>query len=200
MSLTISLSTEQIERCFARLGLGIRFSAEETRAFATIPVVSCSQPVFLFPSPLANASLTLSNLMAKVGTNPASPPSFFEHSWYSSEAFMQTPCAPGWHAILMEPLADSISQPAHYIYSGGTELQLPTAIEVVIMLFVRYLESNEQLLQRKHTWCADLASGGRAVTVGAFGRNGVFLSSHPPNYASRGLGVCAKLSRVAGAV
>ncbi len=37
-----------------------------------------------------------------------------------------------------------------------------------------------------------MASLGRHVTVGAFGRNGVFLSGHPSNFASQGLGVCAE--------
>jgi hypothetical protein len=66
------------------------------------------------------------------------------------------------------------------------------AIEVVLMLFLHYEATKEQLLLRKHTWCADRASLGRQVTVGAFGRNGVFISGHPAGFASRGLGICAK--------
>jgi hypothetical protein len=58
------------------------------------------------------------------------------------------------------------------------------------MLFLHYLGTGEQLLNRKHTWCRDSASLGRRVTVGAFGRNGVFISAHPPTYTSHGLGVC----------
>jgi hypothetical protein len=33
----------------------------------------------------------------------------------------------------------------------------------------------------------------RHVTVGAFGRNGLFVSGHPADFASRGLGICPKI-------
>jgi hypothetical protein len=61
------------------------------------------------------------------------------------------------------------------------------------MLFLHFLATGEQLLTRKHTWCRDEASLGRRVTVGAFGRNGLFLSAHPPAYSSRGLGAIRSL-------
>jgi hypothetical protein len=61
------------------------------------------------------------------------------------------------------------------------------------MLFLHYVGTGEQLLQKKHTWCSDEASLGRSVTVGAFGRNGLFISGHPPEFASRGLGICGKV-------
>jgi hypothetical protein len=62
------------------------------------------------------------------------------------------------------------------------------------MLFLHYVRTGEQLLQKKHTWCKDHASMNRFVTVGAFGRNGLFVSGHPAEFASRGLGICAKLT------
>ena len=77
-------------------------------------------------------------------------------------------------------------------------MQLPSAIEIVLMVFLHYVGTREQLLQKKHTWCKDQASLDRFVTVGAFGRNGLFLSAHPGDYASRGLGICAKLSSRTG--
>jgi hypothetical protein len=61
------------------------------------------------------------------------------------------------------------------------------------MLFLYYMGTQEQLLQKKHTWCKDAASMHRFVTVGAFGRNGLFVSGHPAEFASRGLGICAKI-------
>jgi hypothetical protein len=61
------------------------------------------------------------------------------------------------------------------------------------MLFLHYAGTGEQLLQKKHTWCSDHASLNRSVTVGAFGRNGLFISGHPPDFASRGLGICARI-------
>jgi hypothetical protein len=74
-------------------------------------------------------------------------------------------------------------------------LELPTAVEITLMLFLHYAETGEQLLHKKHTWCKDQASMNRWVTVGAFGRNGLFVSGHPPEFASRGLGICAKITR-----
>jgi len=71
---------------------------------------------------------------------------------------------------------------------------LPSATEVVLMLFLHYVATGEQLLLKKHTWTKDQASLGRHVTVGAFGRNGVFISGHPGDYSSRGLGICASKS------
>ena len=75
---------------------------------------------------------------------------------------------------------------------------MPLAVEVVLMLFLYYLKTGEQLLFKTHTWCADSAGFGEQVTVGAFGRNGLFVSKHPRNYASRGLGICPKLHGLTG--
>jgi hypothetical protein len=97
---------------------------------------------------------------------------------------MDEPCRPGWRFLAMDALPESIDRP----WEGPWHL--PSAIEVVLMLFLHYLGTGEQLLNRKHTWCRDSASLGRRVTVGAFGRNGVFISAHPPTYTSHGLGVC----------
>jgi len=107
---------------------------------------------------------------------------------------MATCCLPGWHILHMDVIDESVSQPLDYVrrlLPAGVEL--PSAIEVVLMLFLQYARTGEQLLMRKHTWCSDTASLGRQVTVGAFGRNGVFLSGHPGIFASRGLGICGKV-------
>jgi hypothetical protein len=107
---------------------------------------------------------------------------------------MNLPVSPGWHVLFMEVLPESIGQAADYGRSLAARMfEVPNAVEVVLMLFLHYLGTGEQLLSRKHTWCADSASGGRVVTVGAFGRNGVFLSAHPPGFGSRGLGICPKV-------
>jgi hypothetical protein len=128
------------------------------------------------------------------GTNPSKPPSFFDHPWYLEEPFAQINCPAGWHILHSTVLPESISQPIHYASSLSSQgLELPSAIEVVLMLFLHYAGSGEQLLQKKHTWCRDQASMNRSVTVGAFGRNGLFISGHPPEFASRGLGICARI-------
>ena len=193
MSSTISLSPDQVEQHLAQTGVVCRFSAQERAAFATTPVVSEPRKFFAFPTPAENSSLTLSTLRLCVGIDARHQPSFFDHSWYQGEAFMETRCPAGWHFLSMDVLPNSIQQPLDYSRSLETHLVLPLAVEVVLMLFLHYAASREQLLQKKHTWCSDTASQHRHVTVGAFGRSGVFLSSHPSNFASRGLGISPKV-------
>jgi len=193
MSLTICLTPEQVEDRLAALGIPCRFTPSERAAFQTTSVVERGERVFGFPVPQDNSSLTLSNIKAVVGTDPSRQPSFFEHPWYEGEPFMGTVCPSGWHFLSMEPLSASIQQPVDYLRSSGVSgIELPLAVEVVLMLFLHYMGSKEQLLLKKHSWCSDTASLGRHVTVGAFGRNGVFVSGHPANFASKGLGVCGR--------
>jgi hypothetical protein len=194
MSLTISLTPIQVEQRLAKLGIECRFTHAEHLRLSTTPVVSRAERVFGFPTPAENSALTLTNIRAKVGVDPRHQPSFFEHPWYENEAFMATSCPPGWHFLAMDPIPGSIHQPVDYLHSlGSSEVALPLAVEVVLMLFLHYVESREQLLLKKHSWCADTASLDRHVTVGAFGRNGVFVSGHPSNFASQGLGICGRI-------
>jgi hypothetical protein len=195
MSLTISLTPTQVEHRLATLGVTCRFSDSEKLALQTTPVVSRPEQLIAFPTPEENSGLTLRKLKTAVGVDPKRQPSFFEHPWYETEAFMDTPCPPGWHFLISEPLPGSIQQPLGYLHSlgAGEGLELPLAIEVVLMLFLHYVGTREQLLLKKHTWCSDVASLERHVTVGAFGRNGVFVSGHPENFASQGLGICPRV-------
>jgi len=193
MSLTISLTAEQVEQLLSRLAIPCRFTPEERLNFSTTPVVSGDGPLFVFPTPADNSGLTLSNIRTIVGVDPAHQPAFFDHPWYADESFMTTACPPGWHFLLMEVLPESVNQPIDYVRRlKEVGMGLPLAIEIVLMLFLHFESTKEQLLLRKHTWCSDLASLGRHVTVGAFGRNGLFLSGHPMGFASRGLGICGK--------
>ena len=191
----ISLSPAEVERRFAVLGIPHRFQEAEIAEFATMPIVDASGETIAFPTPRRNVGLNVLNLRRILGTNPLKPPSFFDHPWYRDESFAQEDCEPGWHLLYTNVLPDSISQPIHYIDSRNSSLALPAAIEVVLMLFLHFVGTGEQLLQKKHTWCRDQASLNRSVTVGAFGRNGLFISAHPDMYASRGLGICAKIKR-----
>lgn len=193
-SLTIYLTPQDVERRLATLGISCAYSSEELEKFATTPLVVRPERTFAFPIPERNELLSLHYIKSCVGTDPARQPSFFEHPWYRDEAFMQKNCEPGWHVLLMDVLEDSIQHPANYLNSAkGANLQLPSAVEIILMLFLHYVATGEQLLLKKHSWCSDVASMGRQVTVGAFGRNGVFVSGHPHNFASRGLGICAKV-------
>ncbi len=193
MSLTIYLTPSQVEQYLATLGIPCSFTDAERLEFATTPVVSRAERIFGFPTPAQNNTLTLSNIKSKVGVDPKRQPAFFEHPWYENESFMATACPPGWHLLTMEPINGSVHQPVDYARSFGSGLELPLAVEVVLMLFLHYMESGEQLLLKKHTWCSDIASLDRHVTVGAFGRNGVFVSGHPANFASQGLGICGRI-------
>jgi hypothetical protein len=189
-SASIVLTPEQVETRLARIGLTCQFAAEDRGRFTTTPVVALpSERTFAFPIP-TGSDLTLRQIRASAGTDPQHPPSVFDHDWYAHEDFMDRVCPPGWHILTMDVLADTTGQDLNYIRS---RTPLPMAVEVVLMLFLHYIDTGEQLLLRKHTWCSDRASLGRRVTVGAFGRNGVFLSGHPENFASRGLGACANL-------
>ena len=193
-SLTICLSPQEVEQRLARLGIFCSFSAEDRAALDTAPLVNRPERTLVFPIPADNHRLNLHHIKTCVGTDPRKQPCFFDHPWYGNEEFMRTTCTAGWHAITMDVLEGSIEQPSNYLDSSKDPgLLLPSAVEIVLMLFLHYVGTGEQLLLKKHSWCSDLGSLGRQVTVGAFGRNGVFISGHPKNFASRGLGVCAKV-------
>jgi hypothetical protein len=188
----ISWSADEVERRFALLGIPNRFTTQE-KTHNTTDIVSSDSDVLAFPTPGSADGLNILNLRRILGTNLAKQPSFFDHPWYLEEPFAQVDCRPGWHVLHSGVLQDSLSQPIHYVSSLSSRgFELPSAIEVTLMLFLHYIGSGEQLLQKKHTWCSDQASLNRFVTVGAFGRNGLFISGHPPEFASRGLGICAK--------
>ncbi len=192
----ISLSPTQVERRFAAMGIPNRFTETEIAELQTIPIVEATDGIVAFPTPQAQTGLNILNLRKILGTNPLQPPSFFDHPWYLQESFAEHDCEAGWHFLHTRVLPDSISQPVHYIDSQRKSgFELPSAIEIVLMLFLHFVGTGEQLLQKKHTWCRDQASLNRFVTVGAFGRNGLFISAHPGMYASRGLGICAKVMR-----
>ena len=194
MSLSISLTTEQVEQRLSQLGIPARFTDEERLGLNTTAVVSQDRAVYSFPIPTDNSSLTLSKIKDIVGANPLLQPAFFDHPWYADEEFMEKPCPSGWHSIFMDVCPESVGESIDYVRRLQSDgLELPMAVEVVLMLFLHYAGTKEQLLLRKHTWCSDLASLGRQVTVGAFGRNGVFVSAHPPGFSSRGLGMCPKV-------
>jgi hypothetical protein len=186
------LSATDVERCFIKLGLPYRFSVVEKERLKTIDVVNNPEKLFGFPTP-ESASINILNLRQILGIDPAQPPCFFDHPWYLNEPFAKTPCGPGWHFLWMDVLRDSLGWPVNYVgrleTSGWT---LPSAVEVTLMIFLHFAGTGEQLLQRKHTWCSDSDSLGRFVTVGAFGRKGLFVSAHPPVFVSRGLGICGK--------
>ena len=189
----ISWSPDEVERRFAILGIPNRFMPQEKSAITT-NIVDVPPEIIAFPTPIASEGLNILNLRRILGTDPARQPSFFDHPWYLEESFAQVNCSAGWHFLHPAVLPDSISQPIHYARSLRSRgLEMPSAIEVTLMLFLHYVGSGEQLLQKKHTWCIDQASLDRFVTVGAFGRNGLFISGHPPEFASRGLGICAKV-------
>jgi hypothetical protein len=194
LSHIISLSAEEVESRFQRLGIPNRFDQLEKERFTTTSIILPDAPIFAFPTPAENAGLNIIRLRQICGTDPRRQPAFFDHPWYLDEAFAQEDCPGGWHCLHLNVLHDSISMPWGYIRSlSNQQLELPSAVEATLMLFLHFAGTGEQLLQKKHTWCSDGASMNRRVTVGAFGRNGLFVSGHQPDFASRGLGTCAKI-------
>jgi hypothetical protein len=191
----ISLTPNEVERRFGILGIPSRFADEEKIELKTTAVVREPGDVFVFPTPKANDGLNILNLRRLLGTNPSRQPSFFDHPWYLDEPFAQEDCESGWHCLYPNVLPDSLSQPLDYASSLKSRgLELASAVEITLMLFLHYAGTGEQLLQKKHTWCRNRASMNRWVTVGAFHRNGLFVSGHPPDFTSRGLGICAKIT------
>jgi hypothetical protein len=191
----ISLSPNDVERLFQTLGIPNRFDADEKRQLTTTGIVAGAADAFAFPTPEDRAGLNILKLREILGTDPSQQPAFFDHPWYLGEEFARQNCSPGWHVLQADVLPDSISRPIDYASSlGSRKLELPAAVEITLMLFLHYARTGVQLLQKKHTWCRDRASLDRFVTVGAFGRNGLFVSGHPGKFTSRGLGVCAKIT------
>ena len=191
----ISLTSDEVERRFGILGIPSRFADEEKTELGTTAVVERPGDVFVFPTPKANGALNILNLRRLLGADPSRQPSFFDHPWYLNEPFAQEDCDPGWHCLYKNVLPDSLSQSLDYASSLKSRgLELASAVEITLMLFLHYAGTREQLLQKKHTWCRNRASMNRWVTVGAFGRNGLFVSGHPPEFSSRGLGICAKIT------
>ena len=190
----ILLDATEVERRFGLMGIPNRFTDAERAEFTTTSIVDLPDDVIGFPTPRVNSGLNVLNLRNILGTDPSKQPSFNDHPWYLDEAFAKEDCEPGWHFIYKNVVPDSISQPIDYVSRlRDQRLELPSAIEIVLMLFLHYVRTGEQLLLKKHTWCKDYATLDRFVTVGAFGRNGLFISGHPAAYTSRGLGICGKV-------
>ncbi len=190
----ISLTGAEVERRFSLLGISNRFTKNELEMDDTMHVIHGVAGTVAFPIPEQNEGLNLLTLRKICGTDPGRPPSFFDHPWYLEEPFAQQDCAPGWRVLYTDVLGETLNRPMNYEDSLGERgLALPSAIEVALMLFLVYVGEGRQLLHKKHTWCRDEASLDRLVTLGAFGRNGLFVSAHPKEFASRGLGICAKV-------
>jgi len=149
---------------------------------------------FTFPVPEDNLALSVLGLREILGVNPGGEPGFFDHPWYLSEPFGREPCESGWHSVMMDVVPESIDRPVYYAEDLKEKaLYLPTATEVLLMVFFRFVTAGDRLLLRKHTWTRDRTAtteARRFVSIGAFGNKGVFVSSHAVGYKSRGLGIC----------
>ena len=184
------MSPEESQQHFDRLRIPSRFTAAETGRLSARK--GQIQNGFLtFPTPQDNASLSVLGLRDALGVGPANSPAFHDHPWYLDEPFGQVACAPGWHSVRIAVTPDSVGQPIYYAEEiKQAALYLPTAAEVLLMLFLHFASTGERGLTNKHTWTRDRTREGRFVTVGAFGKKGVFVSSHAVGYESRGLGIC----------
>ena len=184
------LRPERVESVFDRLGVKSRFTDGELGSLTTTNIVDKSG-FLAFPTPEDSQGLSVLALRSALGVDPVRAPCFFDHPWYLEEPFIRRTCAPGWHAVAMDVLPDSVGQPVYYAEDlKGRGLYMPSAVEMALMLFLHFAETGEHLMLRKHTWTRDRTDGGRFVTVGAFGPKGLFVSSHEVGYKSRGLGIC----------
>ena len=189
----VTISPQDVTQCFRALGISNRFDHSEEQSLNTTHVVT-RPGFFSFPTPRDNSDLSVLGVRRVVGVDSAKPPSFYDHPWYLGEAFGESVCEPGWHSIEMNVIADSVGRPIYHaddLKERG--LYLASAVEVVLMLFFHFAATGEQLLNRVHTWTYDRTTEGRFVTVGAFGRKGVFVASHEVGFQSKGLGICAKV-------
>ncbi len=192
----ISLSSVEVERRFAILGIPNCFSPDEHRALSTTSVDETMESAIRFPIPRNNVGLNIMNLKEHLSKKSPGDPFFFDHPWFLGETFAREDCSAGWHFLTTAVLRESVSQPINYARSLESRgFELPSAIEIALMVFLHYVGTGEHLLHKKHTWCREKATLDRFVTVGAFGRNGLFVSAHPADYSSRGLGICPCIRR-----
>jgi hypothetical protein len=187
---SFQLSPPEVQEIFDRLGIPARFTEAEIEGLSSNKIQT-KQGFMTFPTPEDNRALSILNLREAVGTDPSREPVFFDHPWYLDEPFGNIGCQPGWHSVAMAVTADSIGQPIYYADSIKASGQyLPSASEVVLMLFLYFTATDKRLMLNKHTWTRDRADNKRFVTIGAFGKKGLFVSSHEVGYSSRGLGIC----------
>ena len=172
------------------MGIQARFTPAEIEGLNSIKV--WAKPGFItFPTPEDNCALSILNLRKALGTDPSREPIFFDHPWYLEEPFGSIRCDPGWHSVATAVTPDSIGQPIYYADSiKGSGHYLASAAEVVLMLFLYFTATGKHLMVNKHTWTRDRTDNKRFVTIGAFGKKGLFVSSHEVGYTSRGLGIC----------
>ena len=138
----IKLSPQDVDLRFSKLGITSRFSDVEKRELTTMPVVDADDRLCVFPTPRENIPLTILALRRILGVRADQSPFFFDHPWYLDEAFAKRTCAPGWHVLCKEVLPESISRPENYLHSVKySGLALPSAIEVVLMVFLYYVDT-----------------------------------------------------------
>ena len=131
----ISLSPGEMAALLSKVGIPCRFEPQEVTDLSTTIVVDVPVPAIVFPAPVNNASLTLRNLRDRFGTDPARPPSIFDHEWYAREPFMETVVRPGWRIVGLDVLPESINETVNYIHLISNNFQIPAAVEMVLGLF-----------------------------------------------------------------
>jgi hypothetical protein len=187
------LSSSDVLTAFRRLDVPADFTAAEIARLDARPPEDRTG-YCTFPTPEDSQHLSVLELRQRLGVSPDGGCGFFDHPWYLDEPFAHAVCRAGWHSIATAPVAASLDEADWHAESlSGHGLNLPRAVEVILMLFLSLTIREERFLLRKHTWTCDRSVSGRRVSVGAFGRKGVFLSSHAPGYKSRGLGICPRI-------
>ncbi len=186
----VRLSPLDVQRFFDRMGIPARFSHAEIQQLGA-DNIKTSGGFLTFPTPEDNSALSILNLRSVVGTDPGRVPAFFDHPWYLEEPFGEVGCSPGWHSLATAVTSESVGQPIYYADSiKDAGHYLASAAEVVLMLLLYFDATGKRLMINKHTWTRDRTENQRFVTIGAFSKKGLFVSSHEVGYCSRGLGIC----------
>ena len=190
---SLLLSPQEVQQLLDRMGIRARFTQAEIESLNSDKVQN-KQGFITFPTPEDHSALSILNLRKAVGTDPSREPVFFDHPWYLEEPFGNIGCEPGWHSVAMAVTPDSVGQPIFYADSiKGSRQYLASAAEVVLTLFLYFATTGKRLMVNKHTWTTDRTDNKRFVTIGAFGKKGLFVSSHEVGYSSRGLGICPRV-------
>lgn len=100
-------------------------------------------------------------------------------NWYDEQVFAKDKGEVGWQLVRKEPIANSTSKTwndQQALLSKDEET--PTARIVVYTMVGHFLATRERLFDKINVNCVDLGSGGRRVTVGEWGAEGLLVDDY----------------------
>lgn len=170
---------------------GIVMTEEELLNYPEIPwsedeLEQCKNTHLL----VAGYPLSILDVRAKA---PRNPKTFYryEDGWYNNQRFAtEERVSPRWYFIRKTPVDHSASK----TWNEQQKLilsheEVPRACELVYAIVLYYLVTGERLFPSIYVRTADIDSDGDRVSVGYFGADGLYVSSHwdDSRYISIGL-------------